>query len=183
MKGLLAALLLALPFAAAAAPGDPPASLYQLDAGIQTQDGKRVNLDVYRGQTVLVSMFFASCQATCPVIIDTLRAIEKQAGPEAAKDLRVLLISFDSERDTPEALAAMAKERRIDTKRWTLARADEADVRKIAAALGQQYRKLPDGMFSHATQISVLDARGEIVAQSATLGGADEKLVAEIRRR
>jgi protein SCO1/2 len=183
VKGLLATLLVALPLAAAAAPGDPPASLYQLDAAIQTQDGKDAKLDLYRGQTVLVSMFFASCQATCPVIIDTLRAIEKQAGPQAAKDLRVLLISFDSERDTPEALAAMTRERRIDTKRWTLAHAGEGDVRKIAAALGQQYRKLPDGMFSHATQISVLDARGEIVAQSATLGGVDEKLLAEIRSR
>ena len=181
MKGLLAALLLSLPFAVTGAPGDPPASLYQLDAAIQTQEGKTVKLDAYRGQPVLVSMFFASCQATCPVIIDTLRAIEKQSGPEAVKKLRVLLISFDSERDTPEALAAVAKERRIDTTRWTLARADEPQVRKIAAALGQQYRKLPDGMFSHATLISVLDERGEIVAQGNQLGTADEKLVAAIK--
>ncbi len=183
MRSLLAAWLLGFTFVAAAGSGDPPASLYQLDARIRTQDGKLVKLDVYRGKTVLVSMFFASCQATCPVIIDTLRSIEKQAGATASRELRVLLISFDSERDTPEALAAMAKERRIDTSRWALARADEAEVRKIAAALRQQYRRLPDGMFSHATQISVLDPRGEILAQSATLGGVDEKLVAAIRER
>jgi protein SCO1/2 len=56
-------------------------------------------------------------------------------------------------------------------------------VRRIAAALGQQYRQLPDGQFSHATQISVLDARGEIIAQSSVLGQADEKLVTALKRQ
>ena len=182
MRSLLAMMCVAFSVPALAAPGDPPASIYQLEASIQGQDGKHRKLDVYRGQPVLVSMFFASCQATCPVIIDTLRAIEKQSGPEITRKLRVLLISFDTERDTPEALATMARERRIDTRRWTLARANEKDVRKIAAALGQQYRKLPDGMFSHATLISVLDENGEIVAQSARLGAVNEELLSALRR-
>ncbi len=120
---------------------------------------------------------YSGCQATCPLIIDTLRSVENKLDPTRRKELRVLLVSIDPEHDTAAALAATAKQRGLDTSRWTLARTDSANVRRIAAALGLQYRQLPDGQFSHATQISVLDAGGEILAQSDKLGTADEKLV------
>lgn len=174
--------LLALRAFAGPAAGDPSESLYQLKAPLTAQDGREIGLDVYRGKPVLVTMFYASCQATCPLIIDTLRAVEKKLSPAQLKELRVLLVSIDPEHDSPEALAATARERRIDAGRWTLARADERTVRQVAAALGVQYRKLPDGQFSHATQISVLDGQGKILAQSDQLGGADEKLVAAISK-
>jgi protein SCO1/2 len=173
----------ALPALAAGPPRDAPAaSLYQLDASLTAQDGRAIGLGVYRGQPVLVTMFFAGCQATCPVIIDTLRAVERKLDGAQRKNVRVLLISIDPEHDTVEALATLARERRIDTSRWTLARTDAKTVRQVAAALGVQYRRLPDGQFSHATQISALDSTGSIVAQSATLGHADDKLVAALSR-
>jgi protein SCO1/2 len=158
-------------------------SLYQLDAKLTAQDGRAVGLDLHRGHPVLVTMFYAGCQATCPVIIDTLRAVENALPADQRRDLRVLLVSIDPEHDTPEALAALARERRIDTTRWTLARADEHTVRLIAAAVGQQYRRLPSGQYSHSTQISVLNTEGEIVAQSAMLGPPDDRLVTALTRR
>ena len=153
------------------------ASLYQMHEKLQDQDGKAIDLDVYRGKKVLVTMFYGSCPATCPLIIDTLRAIERKVQPAQSAGLRVLLVSLDSERDTPAALHDLAQTRRIDTSRWTLAHADAAAVRRIAAALNIQYKKLPDGQFSHATIISALDAGGKIVVQSAELGHADPELL------
>jgi len=153
------------------------ASLYQLHEKLLDQDGRAIDLDVHRGHKVLVTMFYGSCPATCPMIIDTLRAIERGVDPGPRANLRVLLVSLDSERDTPEALLEVAKLRRIDTARWTLAHADTAAVRRIAAALNVQYKKLPGGEFSHATVISALDANGKILEQSADLGHADPKLL------
>jgi protein SCO1/2 len=175
--------LLALRAFAAPLTAAPSDSLYQLEAPLVAQDGRAIGLDVHRGKPVLVTMFYSSCQATCPLIIDTLRAVEKKLPPDQVKNLRVLLVSLDPEHDTPAVLAATAKERRVDTTRWTLARADERHVRLIAAALGVQYRKLPGGEFSHATQISVVDAQGRILAQSDQLGHVDEKLLAALQRR
>jgi protein SCO1/2 len=179
-----ALLALLSPSARAAAPvADPPDSLYQLEAPLTAQDGKAVGLDVYRGKPVLVTMFYAGCQATCPLIIDTLRAIERKVDPAQRQELRVLLVTIDPEHDTAEVLAATARERRLDTTRWTLARTDETHVRRIAAALGQQYRRLPDGQYSHSTLITVLGADGRMLAQSDLLGHADEKLLAALRQR
>jgi protein SCO1/2 len=172
--------LLALRAFAGPASSEPSESLYQLKTPLTAQDGRAIELDVNRGKPVLITMFYASCQATCPLIIDTLRAVEKKLPAEQIKNLRVLLVSIDPEHDTPAFLATTARERRLDTQRWTLAQADERSVRLIAAALGVQYRKLPSGEFSHATQISVLDRQGRILAQSDQLGRVDEKLVTAI---
>src|SRR5690242_14645319 len=156
-------LLLALLFAldASAKDTDPPASLYHLDAHLVDQAGRAQGLDVHRGAPVLVTMFYGSCQATCPLIIDTLRSTERALAPAQRARLRVLLISFDPARDTPAALAKIAAERHIDSARWTLATTDADTVRDIAALLDLQYRQLPSGEFSHATVIALLSPRGE----------------------
>jgi protein SCO1/2 len=163
-----------------AAETDPPTSLYRFEAALTDQAGKARGFDVYRGHPVLVTMFYASCPATCPLIVDTLRATERALTPEQRANLRVLLISVDPARDTPAALRELAEARRIDTARWTLARADDSAVRNIAALLNVQYRKLPSGEFNHSTVITLLSPSGEVAATSSVLGQTDPALLAKI---
>jgi protein SCO1/2 len=172
---LLSLLIFAVP--ALAEPTYPPQSIYHLDAALTDQSGKQVGLDVQRGHPVLVTMFYASCPMTCPMLIDTLRAIERAVPQEQRSNLRVVMISIDAERDTPEKLRQLADQRRMDLSRWTLVRADSPMVRKIAALLNVQYRQLPDGNYNHSNVISLLSPHGEIVAQSSMLGKADESLI------
>jgi protein SCO1 len=182
MRRLLPALVLVLCASGApAGDSDPPASLYHLDATLTDQSGATRGLDLYRGHPVLVTMFYGSCPATCPLIIDTLRATERELTAARRTQLRVLMISIDPQNDTVEALRELAGTRRIDTQRWTLARADAATVRRIAALLNVQYRQLPGGGFNHSTVIALLSPRGEIEASSATLGHADPGLLAKLR--
>jgi protein SCO1 len=179
----MTALLLALLFAldAGAKDSDAPGSIYQLDAHLVDQAGRVQGLDLYRGSPVLITMFYGSCQATCPMIIDTLRSTERGLSPAQRAKLRVLMISFDPERDTPKALAEIAATRHLDTSRWTLATADADTVRDIAALLDVQYRKLPSGEYSHSAVITVLSPGGEIEARSGKLGTADPALLATLR--
>jgi len=177
---LLAALLLAAP-PAQARDTDPPDSLYRFDAALTSQAGREHGLDVYRGHRVLVTMFYGSCQATCPLIIETLRSVERAVPERERANLRVLMISFDPRRDTVPALHALAETRHIDTTRWTIARADERTVRNIAALLDVQYRELPGGEFSHSTTIVLLSKAGEVEVTSSKLGTADAALVERLR--
>jgi len=178
---ILGFLVAGITLTARAAGGDPPQSLYHLDAKLISQSGQPIGFDVYRGHPVLVTMFYGSCQATCPLIIDTLRATERAVPVEQRAGLRVLMISFDPQRDTPAALRAIAAERHIDGARWTLAHADAATVRTIAALLNIQYRQLPGGEFNHSTVITLLSPRGEIQATTNSLGHADPALIAQLR--
>ena len=175
------AMLLGCAAVSAGPQADPPTSIYQLEAALTNQDGKTHGLDVYRGHPVLVTMFYGSCPAACPLIIDTLRATEKDLTPATRANLRVLMISIDPARDTPEALKTLASQRRIDTSRWTLARTDAATVRTVAALLNVQYRQLPDGEFNHSTVIALLSPQGEIETTSSKLGTPDDALLAQLR--
>jgi protein SCO1/2 len=155
----------------------PPQSVYRLTAPLTNQSGVAHGLDVYAGQPVLVTMFYGSCPAACPLLIDTLRAIERAAPPAQRQRLRVLMISIDPQHDTVQALQELAKTRHIDLSRWTLARTDPKTVRRVAAVLGVQYRQLPDGGFNHSSVITLLSPQGEIVKQSTVLAKADPDLL------
>ncbi|MFG6488394.1 SCO family protein [Roseateles sp. BYS78W] len=178
---LLASLALAtLATPALALPGD---SIYQLDATLTDQRGQPVKLDAARGQPVLVSMFYTSCQFVCPMLIDAARDTQAALTDAQRRRVKVLLVSFDPARDTPEKLAAMARERGLDASQWTLARTDPATVRKIAALLKFQYRQLPDGEFNHSAELILLDADGRIATRTSMLAGADERVVGAIRKQ
>ncbi len=181
MKALLLALLLTIAPVAGADAGYPPLSIYNLSAQLVDPSGAARTLNMYRGHPVLVTMFYSSCDMACPLLIDTLRSFERSLTPAQRARIRVLLISIDPEHDTPTSLRALATARRIDLSRWTLVRADDATVRKVAAVLNIQYRRLPDGNYNHASVISLLTTQGEIAMQSTVLGKADERLATSLR--
>lgn len=175
-------MLLSLLFLAAIAHGDSPHSIYHLEVALTDQGGIQRPLDVHRGHPVLITMFYGSCPQACPLLIDTLRALERAAEPAQRAELRFLLISIDPEHDTVASLSTLGTTRKLEQKRWTLARTDAASVRKIAAMLGIQYRELPSGGFNHSSIVTLLTKTGEIVSQSSVLGKADAELLEALRR-
>jgi protein SCO1/2 len=155
-------------------------SLYQLKLDLTDQDGVQIGFDVFRGQPVLISMFYGSCPYVCPLTIHTIQKTEAALDAHDRQQLRVLLVSLDPEQDTPEKLAELARQRKVDTARWKLVRADAAGVRKLSAVLGTRFRKLPDGGFNHSTVIDLLDRNGVRVMQSNQLGQTDPELLQKI---
>jgi protein SCO1 len=123
-------------------------------------------LDVDRGHPTLISMFYGSCPAACPALISTIGRTLDQL---PARDVRVLLVSFDPMRDTPDHLAVIAAERHLDA-RWTLTSAREPDARALAAVLGIRYRAVAGGQFSHTSAIVALDRDGRPIARMDGLG-------------
>ncbi len=141
-------------------------SIYPLAVALHDERGAPIALDVYRGHPVVVSMFYGSCPVACPLIVSHVKELEATLAPADREELRVLLVSFDPEHDTPEALSAIARARSLDLSRWTLATGTDDDVRQIAAALGVSYRAMPGGGFSHDSVLTVLDAEGRVRART-----------------
>ena len=145
-------------------------SIYEVSAALVDQRGQPAGLDVFRGHPVLIGMFYASCRDTCPLLIADLQRIESEIPPRSRANLRVLLVTFDPERDTPEVLQALARARRMDESRWRLLRGSDDTVREIAAVLGIKYRRLPDGSFNHSSIITLLDPSGAVQARVEGVG-------------
>ena len=157
------------------APSTVP-SLYDLGLQLRTADDHTVGLDVARGHVVLVSMFYGTCPAACPVLVEE---IERLLAASSDANARVVLVSFDAARDTPARLRELAREHHLDD-RFTLASASDGDARVLAAALGIKYRHLPDGSFSHNIAVVALDADGRPLARMDRLGD-DAALEAVLR--
>ena len=145
-------------------------SIYEMPAALVDQGGRPVGLDLFRGHPVLITMFYASCPDACPLLIADLQRFERELSPRARADLRIVLVSFDTARDRPEALKRLAAAHGLDTSRWRLLRASDDTVREVAAVLGIRYRRLPDGSFDHSSVVTLLDASGVAVARVEGLG-------------
>jgi len=160
-------------------PGD---SVYRLDTALTDQDGGHFKLENLRGRPVLIAMFYTSCKYVCPLIVDAMSRIERALSDDEKRAVRLLLVSFDSEHDTPGVLKETAGQRHLDPARWTLARTDAAGVRKLAAVLGVQYRATTPGEFNHSSIITLLDSEGRIVARTARMSEQDQDLLQSVQR-
>lgn len=168
---LLLALVAAVACAAEALPQD---SVFLLKARFSDQAGTEFRLADRRGRPQLVSMFYTSCKYVCPLIVDSAKGVEHALTPDERGRLAILLVSLDPARDSTAALKSVADKRRLDPARWTLARSDEHEIRKLAALLGVRYRVLTDGEFNHTSALVLLDAEGRKLASSARLGATPE---------
>ena len=174
--------LMAASTAVAAGGSLPGDSVYQLELPLTSQDGETRDWETLRGKPRLVSMFYTSCQYTCPLIVDSGKAIEHALTPAQRDRLGIVLISMDPARDDPTALSAVAGQRKLDPDRWLLASPRERDVRSVAGVLGIRYRELADGEFNHTSALVLLDAEGRIVARTDQVGTRpDPEFVAATR--
>ena len=157
-------------------------SLYQLESTWTSDVGKDVKLGVLRGRPQIVAMFFTTCEYACPIIVENMKAIEKAMPENLRGQVDFLLVSFDVERDTVEALKDYRAKKELATTHWTLLRGKEDDVRELAALLGINYQRDAKGRFSHSNVISVLNAEGELVFQQTGLNKGAKETVAAIEK-
>lgn len=157
-------------------------SLYQLESAWTSDVGRHVKLGVLRGRPQIVALFFTSCEYACPLTVDAMQRIQKSLpGPLRGK-VNFLLVSMDSERDTPAMLKSYRDKRQLTPELWTLLRGAPDDVRELAALLGINYARDTRGQFAHSNVITVLNAEGEIVHQQVGLGTDIAETLAAIEK-
>lgn len=148
---------------------EPEPSIYDLPIELRDANDRVVGLDVARGKPVLVTMFYASCPVACPVLLQEVKQVVAELPAALQDDVRIVLVSFDPDRDTPAKLRELVAARGLDD-RYTVAVASASDARALAATLGVTYRKLDNGEFFHGATIVALDREGRPVARTDQLG-------------
>src|SRR5690554_610544 len=151
-------------------------SLHQLPILWQDQRSQSLALNDFSGQAVIVTMIYANCQTACPVLVEDVKRIYHSLEDEHQADTRVLVVSFDAQRDTPEVLQNFAHNMGADRPGWHFVTGDQNDIRTIASVLGIRYREKSDGGFDHSNVIAVLNRRGEIVGRQEGLMQSPERL-------
>lgn len=156
-------------------------SVYNLSGDWWDAHGDSAPLARLAGRPQVVAMVYTSCAQACPAIVTEMKRIEA-ALDDDADDVGFVLASMDPERDTPAKLAEFAQRANLDPERWTLLGAPDGDALELAAVLGVQYRRLPDGEFTHSNILTVLDATGEIAHRQSGIGEETAATVEAVRR-
>lgn len=146
-------------------------SLYHLSSSWTDQHQERVALPDLAGGPAVVVMFYGDCTTACPLLVKTAEDIEA-ALPEDLRDItRFVMVSFDTERDTPAKLLEYAASKGLDRDGWHWLVGSPLQTRQLATMLGVQFRDAGNGVFAHSNVVSVLDAGGVPVARLEGLGG------------
>ena len=156
----------------------PPPGSYALpeilrvdDHELLASDGERHPLlGLAEGEVALVSFVYLSCGEACPLATATLHRLDRAlAGDEAlAGRVQLVSVSFDPERDTPEALAELRS--RLEPRgRWRFLTAESpAAIAPVLADFGQdavwipsQAESAPDRL-RHVLKLFLVDEEGAV---------------------
>jgi protein SCO1/2 len=130
------------------------------------QDGRPLPAEFLAGHWTLVFFGFTQCPDICPTMLATLAQARRQLAdlPESDRP-RVLLVSVDPERDTPERLAAYV---RFFDPSFLGATGTAAATAAAAAAFGVPYAKvqMPEGGYTmdHGSGLFVVGTDGALQA-------------------
>jgi protein SCO1/2 len=128
------------------------------------QARRRVALSSLVGKVVVVNFVYTRCALPqfCLRMSNNFGALQKRFSSDIGRDLVLLTITFDPERDTPEVLASYA-DRWGAKPGWRFLTGSVADIRRVCALFGQE--AFPEeGLMNHLLHTAVIDRAGTLVA-------------------
>lgn len=129
-----------------------PPEIPPKDFALRDQDGDMASLHQYRGQPVILTFMYSTCQNTCPIMADQIRGAMNDLG----HDVPALAVSVDPGNDTPlNAKRFLLKHALVGRMRFLLG--SRAQLAPIWKAYGIQ----PQGSkFDHSAYVLLIDKRG-----------------------
>ena len=134
------------------------------------QNGKRISLHQYRGQTLLLTLIYTRCPFPdfCPRVSHEFSAIdhEVRADPTRYGKTHLLSISFDPTHDTPKVLRAYgfscagSKDPALFT-HWEFSAIPSAELPDFAKYFALTYKE-EGGLITHSLSTAVISPNGKI---------------------
>jgi len=187
----LVTLVIGFVAASAAAHGPPPAVeeasplLYELPAAgsydlpvitrvadhvLLSADGETSPvLGLEKGDCALVSFIYLSCPDACPLALSSLQRLDRALAQQAlAERVRLVTVSFDPERDTPDAMANLRVHMKPRGDWRFLTAPDESSLQPVLEDYGQDIVPLvtaggeKSGVMRHVAKVFLVDGEGGV---------------------
>jgi protein SCO1 len=150
-----------------------PPGLRAPDFSLTNQDGDTISMRDFRGQPVIVTFLYTTCEDTCPVQAQTVRG----ALDELGEDVPAIAIAVDPPRDTPERARAFLSEQRA------LGRLDFVlGTRSELRPLWDGYHIQPQSVTrEHNARFTLVDERGFQRVGYPAFAATSERIAHDIR--
>jgi len=121
----------------------------------------------FKGRVLVISLIFTRCPLPdfCPrMSLNLSRAHQLlKADPDAPTNWHLLSVSFDPEFDTPNVLAAHARQHGADPAKWTFATGALIEIDDITERFGMYFSREAGGAtFNHNLRTIVIDPAGKV---------------------
>lgn len=130
---------------------------------LEDHTGELTSLEELQGKVVVVTAVYATCGASCPIILTELRRVTDQLTEEQRRDLVVIGITLDPEHDGPEELTALAARHGVEAPLYRLLHGEPDEVNRVLDEFSVS--RIPDeerGEIDHANLFIVIDRDGKI---------------------
>ncbi|MGY6127683.1 SCO family protein (plasmid) [Paraburkholderia strydomiana] len=136
--------------------------LPDLDFTLTGDDGRPVSGDSFKGRASLVYFGYTHCPDVCPETMGRLMQVLEKLGPDAQK-VRILFITVDPARDTPQALHDYVGA--FDSKHAEGLTGSDWQIESLAKRYRVAYqmeKRDPNGNYevTHSSAVYVFDAQG-----------------------
>jgi cytochrome oxidase Cu insertion factor (SCO1/SenC/PrrC family) len=157
-----------------AAPGsyELPPIKHAADGKVRDETGAPRRLaEITRGKITMMSFVYTQCVDLCPLATMRMALFQDLVAeqPDLARDVRLVTMSFDPVRDTPERMAEQAALWRADAgPEWLFVTSpDEASLKPVLAAYDQRVVAVPgpdgaEASLTHVLRVFLIDADGVI---------------------
>jgi protein SCO1 len=107
------------------------------DIEVVNQEGQRLRLnsDVIKNRTAVISSFFTTCTSFCPLTQQNLGRLAKVLGKRMGRDVVFISISIDPVNDTPARMKEWSEKFHTGPG-WTLAGGSKGDIETLLKSLG-----------------------------------------------
>lgn len=147
------------------------------------QEGRLLDSNDLSGRVVLVTSVYASCGATCPLIINQLKQTVAALTPAQREAITVVAITMDPEKDTPEVLKGLAGLHQLDAGQYRLLTGDPAEVNRILDGFNVYRERDPvNGIIDHDNLFMLIDRDGKLAYRFSLGEGQRDWLVQAIVR-
>lgn len=138
------------------------------DFELLERSGQMVRLQDLAGQVWVADFFFTSCAGICPMMSNQMSRLQEELAGVAG--VRLVSISVDPERDTPERLRRYAERYGADPQQWWFLTGEKAAIYKLSREsfrLGVEETKPEDRgpdteEVLHSSKFVLLDRAGRI---------------------
>jgi protein SCO1/2 len=132
------------------------------------RDGRRITLAELRDKVWIANFIYTNCPDTCPIQSAQMREIQEDFKNE--RDLRLVSITVDPERDTPAVLSEYANRFSADPRRWFFLTGEKETIYKFAqegfhlGAVEIPHEKRPESgaTHTHSPRFVLVDRNAQI---------------------
>jgi protein SCO1/2 len=146
---------------------------------LTNQDGQPFGTEQLTGRVWIADFFFTNCPGPCPRMSTLMGDIQRQT--QDIEELRIVSITVDPDRDTPEAMKAYGKRYGAIDGRWHFLTGPRDTLHRLAS---QDFKLFDvDGSLQHSTRFALVDREGNIRAFYTTgLDGSYARLPEDVRK-